>query len=84
MPRYTFQVVVGDDVPAEPFVRVLANADAAWEAARGVIAELMAAGGDARLLTAAMVVTDEADEIVFELPFSEVLTVQSGRKGPVH
>lgn len=84
MPRYTFQVVVGNETPAEPFVRVLADADAAWEAARGVAAELMAAGGDARLLTAALVVTDEAGEIVFELPFSEVLTVQSGRNGSVH
>jgi hypothetical protein len=28
-----------------------------------------------------MIVTDEADEVVFELPFAEVLTSQIGRGG---
>ncbi len=50
------------------------DADAAWEAARATAEAALGAAQDrARLLAACLVVTDEAGEIVFELPFSEVL-----------
>ncbi|WP_336485661.1 DUF6894 family protein [Methylobacterium nigriterrae] len=73
MPRYAFTVVIGQDAPSEPYLRSLADADEAWEMARAMVAELLAASGDTRLVTAVMMVTDEADDVVFELPFAEVL-----------
>ena len=69
MPRYAFTVVLGEDAPAEPYILSLADADEAWEAARAMTADLMTSSGDTRLLTAVLIVTVEADEIVFELPF---------------
>ncbi|MER2269684.1 DUF6894 family protein [Methylobacterium oxalidis] len=84
MPRYAFTVIIGADAPAEPYIRSLDDADAAWEAARAMIVDLMAASADPRLLSASMVVTDEADEIVFEFPFSEALNLPAGGSGPVH
>ncbi|WP_244965514.1 DUF6894 family protein [Methylobacterium soli] len=74
MPRYTFTVVFGTEAVEQPFVRSLGDADAAWQAARVMIRELMTATADARLISAAMIVTDAAGEIVFELPFAEVMT----------
>ncbi|MDR7038707.1 hypothetical protein J2X36_003477 [Methylobacterium sp. BE186] len=84
MPRYAFTVIIDTDAPAEPYIRSLDDADAAWEAARAMIVDLMTASADPRLLSAIMVVTDEADEIVFEFPFSEALNLPAGGTGPVH
>ena len=81
MPRYTFTIVIGKDAPAQPHVQSLSDADVAWRAARAMIVDLITASSDTRLLTATMIVTDEADEVVFELPFAEVLTSQIGRGG---
>jgi len=81
MPRYAFTVVIGQDAPSEPHHRSLADADEAWEKARAMVTELMAATSDSRLVTAAMMVTDEAEDIVFELPFAEVLAAPGNPGG---
>lgn len=84
MPRYRFTVAIGEGELAESVARTLADADAAWKAAHAMIGEFLAASVDARLLTATIVVSDEAGEIVFELPFSEVVLVPPNRPGSLH
>ena len=84
MGSYTFTVTIGADALHEPIIRVLPNADQAWEAARAMIEELLRSKAQDRLLAAIMVVCDENGAIVFELPFSEVLTLPGSEPATLH
>ena len=75
MPRYFFHLRchgkdVRDDAGAD-----FGDPDHAWEAARAVAEDLMRseAAADVNWLTCLFEVTDDAGEVVFELPFSELV-----------
>ena len=74
MPRYFFHTRIGDAVlPDEEGVE-LADPDHAWRVARATIRESLSEEADtARLLSASLIVADEAGETVFEFPFSEAV-----------
>jgi hypothetical protein len=78
VPRYFFHLRCAEkDVP-DIAGADLRDPDQAWEAARGTARHLMGTQADADVnwLTCAFEVTDEAGEIVFELPFAECVTVE--------
>ncbi|SDA19857.1 hypothetical protein SAMN02799622_02348 [Methylobacterium sp. UNC378MF] len=76
MPRYFFHTQIGEDVISDPTGIELRDPDAAWEAARDTIrAALHDPQDQARLMTACLVVTDEAAEVVLEFPFSEAVVL---------
>lgn len=74
MPRYFFNTRIGTELLLDPEGEELRDPDHAWEVARITIRELLsneAASPD--LLKAILEVSDEAGEIVLELPFSEAI-----------
>jgi hypothetical protein len=78
MPRYFFHLrcdgkAVPDSTGAE-----LPDPDQAWNAARATALDLMESEPDAAVnwLACCFEVTDESGEVVFELPFTEVLPVR--------
>jgi len=74
MPRYYFNTRIGPDLVADPEGEVLLDADQAWDVARAMIRELLKTEAtDAKLLNAALEVTDDSGEIVLEFPFTEAL-----------
>jgi hypothetical protein len=74
MPKYFFNMRIGDDLIRDPEGVDLRDPDHAWEVARTTIRELLAAEGQPKhLLAAYLEVTDAAGEIVLEFPFSEAL-----------
>ncbi|WP_230530281.1 DUF6894 family protein [Microvirga roseola] len=75
MPRYFFNVQIGEDVVSDPDGRELPDADAAWEAARGLALDLMGSALPRPVSWASchVEVRDEADEIVLEFPFVEAI-----------
>jgi hypothetical protein len=78
MPRYFFHLRCdGKDVP-DIAGADLRDPDQAWEAARATARDLMETQVDADVnwLTCRFDVTDEAGEIVFELPFAECVDVK--------
>lgn len=75
MPRYFFHLrchgkEVRDDAGAD-----FDDPDHAWEAAHAAASDLMRAepAADVNWLTCLFEVADEAGEVVFELPFTEVI-----------
>ena len=75
MPRYFFHLRCrGRDV-RDQFGADLRDPDDAWEAAHTVARDLMRseAAGDVNWLACSFEVTDESGEVVFELPFAEVI-----------
>jgi hypothetical protein len=75
MPRYFFHLRCrGKEVP-DRFGADLPDPDHAWDAAQVVARDLMQSepAADVSWLTCRFEVTDEAGEIVFELPFTEVI-----------
>lgn len=85
MPRYFFHTHIGDDVIADLNGAELRDADHAWGTARATIqASLSDPKNQARLMTASLVVTDEAGEVVFEFPFSEAVTQPGSRDPTIH
>jgi hypothetical protein len=74
MPRYFFNTRLGDDLVPDTEGELLRDPDQAWKVARAMIRELLQTEvTDAKLLSAALEVTDEQGEIVLEFPFSEAL-----------
>ena len=75
MPRYFFDLLVEDGQVPDPDGRSLADADAAWEAARHLAVDLMRTdlGRPVNWLACSAVVRDEAGETVLEFPFSEAV-----------
>jgi hypothetical protein len=77
MPRYFFHLrCEGKEVPDSSGVE-LRDPDQAWEAAHATARDLMQSQPDAAVnwFGCHFEVTDEAGEIVFELPFTEVVEV---------
>ena len=78
MPRYFFDLSLeGGRVP-DPEGSDLADADAAWEAARRLAADLLGAdlGRPVNWMGGLVVVRDERGEIVLEFPFEEAIEVR--------
>lgn len=74
MPRYFFHTHFGDEVVNDPDGEDLADADAAFEAARTMALQLLqGAGGDPALLRATLMVTGEDGEVVLEFPLAEAV-----------
>ena len=74
MPRYYFHLRCPENTVPDSSGADLRDADEAWEAARATARDLMEQGGaDVNWLACLFEVTDEAGEIVFELPFNEAL-----------
>lgn len=75
MPRYFFNVHLGQDVLSDPDGQVLRDADQAWEATKVMAQNLMATEFPQPVNWAAcqIEVKDEAGEIVLEFPFLEAV-----------
>ena len=72
MPRYFFNIRIGDELITDPEGEELRNPDRAWEVARAMILELLKSeGANAVLLNAVVEVTDATGELVLEFPFAE-------------
>lgn len=85
MPRYFFHTQIGEDMLTDPTGVELRDPDAAWEQARATIRSALQTPQDhARLITACLIVTDAAGEVVLEFPFSEALTLPSPNDPTVH
>lgn len=76
MPRYFFHLRGPTTQVSDPDGVDFDDADAAWEAARRMAQSLMRTEGDGQTawLACRFEVLDAAGEVVFELPFSEVLS----------
>ncbi|AWN38171.1 DUF6894 family protein [Methylobacterium radiodurans] len=77
MPRYFFHTQIGADRVTDSDGVELCDPDEAWETARATARTLMGRdrANQARLMTASLVVTDEAGETVLEFPFAEAVTL---------
>lgn len=86
MPRYFFHTEIGQDRVSDPEGVELPDADAAWEKARVTARAVMARdrASQVRLMTACLVVTDEAGEIVLEFPFAEAVTMPPEQDTTLH
>jgi hypothetical protein len=75
MPRYFFNVHVGDDVISDPEGQNLRDADQAWEVARAMAHGLMNTKFERPVDWTAshIVVRDDLDEVVLEFPFVEAI-----------
>ena len=74
MPRYFFHLHCNDKAVLDPSGTELRDPDQAWEAARMTALDLIRTrpNADVNWLTCRFEVADEAGEIVFELPFTEL------------
>lgn len=86
MPRYFFHTQIGADRVTDPDGVDLRDPDQAWETARDTVRTLMARdqANQARLMTASLLVTDEAGELVLEFPFAEAVTLPPLKDGTLH
>jgi hypothetical protein len=85
MPRYYFHTHIGEDVIGDPTGIELRDPDEAWEKARETIrAALRAPQDQARLMTAALVVTGADGEVVLEFPFSEAVSLPVADDSTLH
>jgi hypothetical protein len=74
MPRYFFNMRIGNELIRDPEGEELRDPDHAWHVARTTIREILKTGGDQTLiLTAIVEVTDDEGEIVMEFPFAEAI-----------
>jgi hypothetical protein len=85
MPRYFFNTRIGDDTIPDVEGEELRDADHAWDVAKAMIVELLEEQGDQpNLLAAALIVTDQAGDVVLEFPFSEALTAEQEAPSTKH
>lgn len=75
MPRYFFNVHIGEAVISDPEGEEFQDADEAWEATKAMAQDLMAAEFSKPVdwSSAHIEVKDEAGEIVLEFPFLEAV-----------
>ena len=73
MPRYFFNMRIGDELIADPEGEELRNPDRAWQAAHTMIRELLKIEGMEGFMRAVLEVTDVEGEIVLEFPFAEAM-----------
>ena len=79
MPRYFFNIRIGDDIIRDDEGRELRDPDHAWETARALARDLMRDHRGRREIFAASVdVTDAAGEVVLEFPVAEALLPPAG------
>lgn len=78
MPRYFFNLHLGEDVLADPEGQELRDADQAWELAQAMAHGLMETTFERPVNWAAshIEVKDERDEIILEFPFLEALQLK--------
>lgn len=78
MPRYFFNVHIGEDALADPEGQDLRDADQAWEVAKAMAQNLMNTEFEQPVNWAAsyIEVKDDREEIVLEFPFLEVIPFQ--------
>ncbi len=76
MPRYFFNVHIGQDALADPEGQDLRDADQAWEVAKAMAQNLMNTEFKQPVNWAAshIEVKDDLDEIVLEFPFLEAIS----------
>jgi hypothetical protein len=85
MPRYFFNTRLGDEVVPDTEGEILRSPDEAWEAARGLIRQLLEEQPDhPSLLSASLEVTDEEGDVVLEFPFTEALLSSSDDPQTIH
>lgn len=75
MPRYFFDVHIGQDVIPDPEGQTLGGPDEAWEVARAMAADLMATrfGKPVDWTVAHIGVRDDRDDVLLEFPFLEAI-----------
>ncbi|MBZ6077103.1 DUF6894 family protein [Microvirga puerhi] len=75
MPRYFFNVHLGETIISDPEGQGFPDADAAWEATRAMAQDLMATefSKPVNWATSHIEVKDEAGETVLEFPFLEAI-----------
>jgi len=75
MPRYYFNVHIGEDALIDPEGQDLRNPDQAWNVAKAMAQNLMNTKFEKPINWAAsyIEVKDDVDEVVLELPFLEAL-----------
>ena len=85
MLRYFFNTRFDRDVIKDEGGTELRDPDEAWAVARDTVQAMMLdPEAQARLLEAKLVVTDEAGEVVLEVPFAEALTPPPTTNDTVH
>jgi hypothetical protein len=85
MPRYFFNMRIGNELILDPEGEELRDPGHAWNVARTTIREILKTGGDQRLiLTAIVEVTDDEGEIVLEFPFAEAIIDSPEESGTKH
>jgi hypothetical protein len=75
MPKYFFNVHMGEDVLSDPEGQSLRDADQAWEVARAMAQNLMDTKFETPInwTSSHIEVKDDLDEIILEFPFLEAL-----------
>jgi hypothetical protein len=75
MPKYFFNIHIGEDLLSDPEGQSLRDPDQAWEVARAMARNLMDTQFDKPIDWASshIEVKDDLDEIVLEFPFLEAL-----------
>lgn len=85
MPRYFFNTRIDGDLIKDHGGIELRDPEVAWEVAQDTAHSMIQdPATQLQLLTATLVVTDEAGEMVLEFPFAEALTVPPIETGTVH
>ena len=77
MPKYFFNIHIGEDVLGDPDGQSLRDPDQAWEVAKAMAQNLMDTQFEKPINWASshIEVKDDLDEIVLEFPFLEALQV---------
>ncbi|MEE1654588.1 hypothetical protein VB618_00145 [Microvirga sp. CF3062] len=77
MPRYFFNVHIGEAALADPEGQNLRDADQAWEVAKTMAQNLMSTEFEhpVNWATAHIEVKDDLDKIILEFPFLEAITL---------
>jgi hypothetical protein len=85
MPRYFFNIRIGEDAIPDREGEDLRDPDHAWEVARAMIRHLLAEQGEQpNLLSARLEVTDAAGEVVLEFPFAEAIMTPGDEPPTTH
>jgi hypothetical protein len=85
MPRYFFNIRIGEDLIPDPDGEELRDPDHAWAVARAMIRQLLAEQSEQpNLLSARLEVTDQAGEVVLEFPFAEAIMTPEDEPPTTH
>jgi hypothetical protein len=85
MPRYFFNIRIGEGLIPDPDGEELRDPDHAWAVARAMIRQLLAEQSEQpNLLSARLEVTDQAGEVVLEFPFAEAIMTPEDEPPTTH